>query len=48
MLYQGKTAFWEGGKGTRNVNAMSRKDPKKFKGLGKTISSKQKNKKEGK
>jgi len=40
----GRTAFWEGGQGTRNVAAMSRKDPHKFRGIGKTVSSKKKNK----
>jgi len=39
-----RTAFWEGGQGTRNVAAMSRKDPHKFRGIGKTVSSKKKNK----
>ncbi len=34
------TRFWEGGKGTRNKNAMSNKDPHKFAGLGKTLSRK--------
>ncbi|GAA5810944.1 hypothetical protein MFLAVUS_004372 [Mucor flavus] len=36
-----KGAFWEGGKGVRNVLTMSRKDPHKRKGLGKTQSKKQ-------
>jgi uncharacterized CHY-type Zn-finger protein len=36
-----KQAFWEGGKGVRNKSAMSRKDPHKHKGLGKTTSKKQ-------
>ena len=44
----GRTQFWEGGKGTRNVAAMSKKDPHKFKGIGKTISTKQRNKTEKK
>ncbi|CEP10943.1 hypothetical protein [Parasitella parasitica] len=36
-----KQAFWEGGKGVRNKVAMSRKDPHKHKGWGKTTSKKQ-------
>ncbi|KAL9545680.1 hypothetical protein PS6_008091 [Mucor atramentarius] len=36
-----KQAFWEGGKGVRNKSVMSRKDPHKHKGLGKTTSKKQ-------
>ncbi|KAI7901731.1 uncharacterized protein BX663DRAFT_513864 [Cokeromyces recurvatus] len=36
-----KGAFWEGGKGVRNKVTMSRKDPHKHKGLGKTVSKKQ-------
>lgn len=36
-----KGAFWEGGKGVRNKNTMSRKDPHKHKGLGKSVSKKQ-------
>ncbi|KAL9542538.1 hypothetical protein MBANPS3_008562 [Mucor bainieri] len=36
-----KQAFWEGGKGVRNKIVMSRKDPHKHKGLGKTASKKQ-------
>ena len=34
--------FWEGGKGTRNRINMSKKDSKKYQGLGKTISNKSK------
>ncbi|KAI8989263.1 hypothetical protein BDB01DRAFT_531022 [Pilobolus umbonatus] len=33
-----KGAFWEGGKGVRNKTTMSRKDPHKHKGIGKTSS----------
>ncbi|KAG2223792.1 hypothetical protein INT45_001926 [Circinella minor] len=33
--------FWEGGEGTRSKALMSRKDPHKYKGLGKTSSKKQ-------
>ncbi|KAI9498200.1 hypothetical protein BDB00DRAFT_867846 [Zychaea mexicana] len=33
--------FWEGGEGTRSRALMSRKDPHKYKGLGKTSSKKQ-------
>ncbi|KAI9271573.1 hypothetical protein BDA99DRAFT_500427 [Phascolomyces articulosus] len=33
--------FWEGGEGTRSKVLMSRKDPHKYKGLGKTVSKKQ-------
>ncbi|KAF7729141.1 hypothetical protein EC973_004909 [Apophysomyces ossiformis] len=36
-----KGAFWEGGQGVRNRTAMSRKDPHKHKGIGKTASKKQ-------
>lgn len=36
-----KGAFWEGGKGVRNKATMSRKDPHKHKGIGKTVSKKQ-------
>ncbi|KAK4521942.1 uncharacterized protein ATC70_004481 [Mucor velutinosus] len=36
-----KQAFWEGGKGVRNKIVMSRKDPHKHKGSGKTTSKKQ-------
>ncbi|KAJ3009341.1 hypothetical protein HKX48_008026 [Thoreauomyces humboldtii] len=36
-----KGGFWEGGKGTRNRNKMSRNDPRKFAGLSKTASQKQ-------
>ncbi|ORE11352.1 hypothetical protein BCV72DRAFT_238035 [Rhizopus microsporus var. microsporus] len=36
-----KGAFWEGGKGVRNKEIMSRKDPHKHKGIGKTVSKKQ-------
>ncbi|CAO3702829.1 unnamed protein product [Rhizopus stolonifer] len=36
-----KGAFWEGGKGVRNKDVMSRKDPHKHKGIGKTSSKKQ-------
>ncbi len=32
--------FWEGGKGTRDPSRMSRKDPRKYRGLGKTTSQK--------
>jgi uncharacterized CHY-type Zn-finger protein len=31
-------AFWEGGKGNRNTTTLSRKDPRKGRGLGKTVS----------
>ncbi|RCH84407.1 hypothetical protein CU098_002070, partial [Rhizopus stolonifer] len=36
-----KGAFWEGGKGVRDKKTMSRKDPHKHKGIGKTSSKKQ-------
>ncbi|KAJ1920840.1 hypothetical protein H4219_001077 [Mycoemilia scoparia] len=35
----GSGAFWEGGQGVRDRQKMSRKDPKKYKGLAKTTSS---------
>lgn len=35
-----RTAHWEGGEGCRDTVAMSKKDSKKYRGLGKTISSK--------
>lgn len=35
-----KSGHWEGGKGCRNTKAMSKNDPKKFKGVGKTQSKK--------
>lgn len=31
---RGATAFWEGGKGTRDKVKMSRKDPRKFRRVG--------------
>ncbi|ORX63125.1 hypothetical protein DM01DRAFT_1403493 [Hesseltinella vesiculosa] len=37
----GKGAFWEGGQGTRSKQLMSRNDPHKHKGIGKTTSKKQ-------
>jgi len=37
---RGKSAFWEGGKGCRNKNAMSRNAKQKFRGMNKTISKK--------
>ncbi|KAJ1832170.1 hypothetical protein LPJ63_003750 [Coemansia sp. RSA 2711] len=36
----GNNAFWQGGKGVRDRTRMSRKDTKKFQGLGKTIAQK--------
>ncbi|ORY52421.1 hypothetical protein BCR33DRAFT_655280, partial [Rhizoclosmatium globosum] len=36
----GGGGFWEGGAGTRNKTLMSRKDPRKMKGLNKTVSMK--------
>lgn len=30
--------FWEGGEGTRNQSLMNRHDPRKYRGLGKTQS----------
>ncbi|KAJ1866724.1 hypothetical protein LPJ78_001564 [Coemansia sp. RSA 989] len=36
----GNHAFWQGGKGVRDQQRMSRKDTKKYQGLGKTISNK--------
>lgn len=35
-----KSAYWEGGEGNRNHATMSRNDPHKYRGLGKTTSSK--------
>lgn len=35
-----RTAYWEGGEGNRNRVTMARNDPHKYKGLGKTVSSK--------
>ena len=31
---------WEGGKGCRNQKTMSKKDPHKYAGIGKTVSKK--------
>ncbi|KAJ1857472.1 hypothetical protein GGH12_001638 [Coemansia sp. RSA 1822] len=36
----GNNAFWQGGKGVRDRTRMSRKDSKKFQGLGKTVALK--------
>lgn len=36
----GGSSHWEGGKGCRDKNKMSRNDPKKYKGLNKTVSMK--------
>jgi len=37
---KGGGGFWEGGKGTRDQGRMNRKDPKKYRGVGKTESKK--------
>ncbi|KAJ2772102.1 hypothetical protein IWQ56_001525 [Coemansia nantahalensis] len=36
----GHRAFWQGGSGVRDQARMSRKDPKKYQGLGKTVAQK--------
>ncbi|KAJ1726363.1 hypothetical protein LPJ61_005240 [Coemansia biformis] len=36
----GYRAFWQGGTGVRDHTRMSRKDPKKYQGLGKTVAQK--------
>ena len=41
-----KSSYWEGGTGTRDKNAMSKNDDKKYSGLGKTTSNKAKQKQE--
>ncbi|OMJ19879.1 hypothetical protein AYI69_g6445, partial [Smittium culicis] len=37
-------AYWEGGKGVRDKSKLSKNDPRKYKGLGKTISNKKSSK----
>ncbi|VEL25688.1 unnamed protein product [Protopolystoma xenopodis] len=40
ILGGSNTTHWEGGKGCRNKNRMSRKDPKKYSNQAKTIPKK--------